>query len=83
MVDFLIVGSSEIPGFLVLPQRRYATIHIFGRKPELQRLEESLEKAAASKSQARETLQFIADHIGREELRSSFTQSPEVLALMG
>jgi tetratricopeptide (TPR) repeat protein len=39
-------------------------------------------KSSALKSQAREIIQFIADHIHEDEMRSQFLQSEGVLALM-
>jgi tetratricopeptide (TPR) repeat protein len=39
-------------------------------------------KTSALKSQAREIIQFIADHIHEDEMRSQFLQSEGVLALM-
>jgi hypothetical protein len=39
-------------------------------------------KSAALKAQARETIQFIADQIKSDELRSSFLGSEGVSALM-
>jgi hypothetical protein len=48
----------------------------------LAELESDQEKSAALKTQARENLQFIADHISSGELRSSFLQSEGVKTLM-
>jgi hypothetical protein len=39
-------------------------------------------KSSALKSQAREIIQFIANHIHEDEMRSQFLQSEVVLALM-
>jgi tetratricopeptide (TPR) repeat protein len=44
--------------------------------------ESDIKKSAALKAQARETIQFIADHIDGDELRSQFLQSGGVSALM-
>ena len=45
-------------------------------------IESDHEKSNALKSQARETIQFIADHITSEQLRSGFMQSEVVRTLM-
>ena len=45
-------------------------------------IEPDHEKSAALKTQARENIQFIADHIKSDELRSLFLQSESVKALM-
>jgi tetratricopeptide (TPR) repeat protein len=45
-------------------------------------IESDHEKSAALKTQARETIQFIADHITSDELRSSFLQSEGPRALI-
>jgi tetratricopeptide (TPR) repeat protein len=48
----------------------------------LAEIESDKEKSDAMKAQARETIQFIADHITSDELRSSFLQSENVGVLM-
>lgn len=45
-------------------------------------IETDQHKAAALKTQARETVQFIADHMNRDGLRALFMQSPDVRGLM-
>ena len=45
-------------------------------------IESDHEKSASLKTQARETIQFIADHITSEELRSSFLKLEAVKTLM-
>jgi tetratricopeptide (TPR) repeat protein len=45
-------------------------------------IESDHEKSASLKTQARETIQFIADHITSDELRSLFLQSEAVITLM-
>ena len=45
-------------------------------------IESDHEKSALLKAQARENIQFIADHIGSDELRSLFMQSEAVKKLM-
>ena len=48
----------------------------------LAEIEPDPQKAAAFKSQARETVQFITDHMTSDEYRSSFLQLPDVHALL-
>ena len=48
----------------------------------LAEIEPDQQKAAAFKSQARETVQFITDHMTSDEYRSSFLQLPDVHALL-
>ena len=45
-------------------------------------VESDLEKSAALRAQARETIQFIADHIHEDAMRSQFLQSEGVSALI-
>ena len=45
-------------------------------------IEPDLQKAAAYKAQARDAVQFIADHIANAEFRSLFTQSEGVSAIL-
>jgi hypothetical protein len=45
-------------------------------------IESDHEKSAALKTHARENIQFIADHISSDELRSLFLQSEGIKTLM-
>jgi tetratricopeptide (TPR) repeat protein len=91
---FLQGQAHQMNGELVLAREAFAAARLAAEAIGSRRLlwqiyaalaetEPDVQKAAAFKAQARETVQFIADHITNAEFRSSFTQSEGVSAILG
>jgi tetratricopeptide (TPR) repeat protein len=90
---FLQGQARQMNGELVLAREAFAAARLAAEALGSRRLlwqifaalaetEPDEQKAAAFKAQARETVQFIADHITNPEFRSSFTQMEGVSAIL-